>query len=273
MKTDTLYRWLCSIIAVLLCLAALAVVLRVFVCDRFTVRGDSMEPTLHDGERIFVNKLLMGARIYIDYDFSSPELKCFRMPGLRKVRPGDVVVFNYPYARSRDSISFRINYVYTKRCIGAPGDTVSIVGGYYRNSSMPGKTIGPGARQMTLGSTPVQILSESGVMMRSMPYSGYYNWTIRDFGPLYVPGRGDTVALDRHSVALYEKLIENETGKDVSVKDGIVLCGGVEMKGYIFCEDYYFLAGDNVMNSKDSRYIGLVPGKYIVGIVAGHRFM
>lgn len=34
---------------------------------------------------------------------------------------------------------------------------------------------------------------------------------------------------------------------------------------YQFKEDYYFVAGDKVMNSKDSRYWGLLPEKFIVG--------
>ena len=34
---------------------------------------------------------------------------------------------------------------------------------------------------------------------------------------------------------------------------------------YQFKEDYYFVTGDKVMNSKDSRYWGLLPKKFIVG--------
>ena len=39
------------------------------------------------------------------------------------------------------------------------------------------------------------------------------------------------------------------------------------MKRHIFTHDYYFMAGDNVMNSSDSRNWGLVPEEYIVGVV------
>lgn len=54
-------------------IAAFAVAL-IFFFDSFTVKGDSMEPTFHNGQRIYVNKLLMGARIYRNYDFSSTKL-------------------------------------------------------------------------------------------------------------------------------------------------------------------------------------------------------
>ena len=41
---------------------------------------------------------------------------------------------------------------------------------------------------------------------------------------------------------------------------------GKPVKEYRFRGDWYFFGGDNVLNSKDSRYIGLVPEEYIVGI-------
>ena len=46
-----------------------------------------------------------------------------------------------------------------------------------------------------------------------------------------------------------------------------VYLGGKELNEYEFSTDWYFFGGDNVMNSKDSRYIGLVPEDYIIGIV------
>ena len=106
------------ILLMALATAALAVTIPVFLTDRFTIRGGSMLPTLHDGQHVFVNKLLMGARIYTKYDFSDPVMESFRMPGLRNVRPEDIVIFNYPYPDSTGKIHFRINYVYAKRCIG-----------------------------------------------------------------------------------------------------------------------------------------------------------
>ena len=48
------------------------------------------------GDHVFVNKLLMGARIYTKYDFSDPVMESFRMPGLRRVRLGDVALSGTP---------------------------------------------------------------------------------------------------------------------------------------------------------------------------------
>lgn len=66
-------------------LALLYLVGRTFVADQFIIPTWSMAPTLVPGDRVVVNKLLMGARIYTDFDFQKggQELKSVRMKGLR----------------------------------------------------------------------------------------------------------------------------------------------------------------------------------------------
>lgn len=237
--------------AVCLCALVLALItIPVFVVDSFIVEGDSMLPTLSDGKRVYVNKLLMGARIYTKYDFDSPELGCFRMPGLRGIEVGDIAVFNYPYARGNE-IGFLINYVYVKRCLGCPGDTVSVTDGYYINSDADDTGI-PVSCQMLLEGIPDSVF----VRMPDEGLIGFPTWTMKDFGPYYVPARGDKVVLDSMNTVLYGRLVEYETGVFP------------ERYGdeYVFRENYYFFAGDNVLHSKDSRYFGLVPEDFIIGV-------
>lgn len=81
-------------IAVLFCFFLIT-----FVAQAFRVQGTSMEPLLHDGDRIVVNKFI--------YRF-------------RPVERGDVVVFWYP---REPSVSF------IKRVVGLPGDTVEMRAG------------------------------------------------------------------------------------------------------------------------------------------------
>lgn len=70
---------------------------RIFIAERFKIPSESMNPTLVPGDKVWVNKLLYGARIYKSFNFEDhAPLKCFRMPGIRKIRPGDVICFNYP---------------------------------------------------------------------------------------------------------------------------------------------------------------------------------
>ena len=233
----------------MLCLAG-----RVLICDRFRVNGVSMEPTLHTGQWLHVNKLLLGARIYKSYDFDTPELSCFRLPGLRKARPGDIMVFNYPEGWEDGKIGFKINYVYAKRCVACPGDSISIRNGYFVNNHCTDVGI-PEEAQEELSSTPDSVLRERGVVLRAHRFARA-GWTIKNFGPLYVPRKGESIILDSLSVRLYSKIMAYEY-------PGSTFLPG---DGYTFLHDYYFLAGDNVLDSRDSRYIGLVPEPFIVGI-------
>ena len=239
----------------------------VFFCDQFVVNGESMEPTLYSGDHILVNKLKLGARIYKDYDFTHSRLKSFRMPSLGKVRAGDIVVFNYPDAYGRHKIEFRINYVYTKRCIGRPGDTVEIRNGRYHNRSLPGMRMVPANAEDSLSNSSDSAIALRGNILKAFPRRGGLGWTIRNLGPMLVPKKGSTITLDSTQAYVYARAIEYETGCRPKVSDGKVFIGGKETSSYTFTHNYYFFGGDNVLNSKDSRYFGIVPEEYVVGVV------
>lgn len=256
-----------AVYTALICIC-LAVILPVFVCDQFRIGGESMYPTLESGDHILVNKLAMGARIYRKYDFSDPDMECFRMPGLRKIRPGDVAVFNFPRGRDREKIEFRINYVYAKRCIGCPGDTVGIDAGFYYNTRFPGRIFGSVSMQDALRGMSDDVLKDMVEYVAAIPYSPEFGWTVRDFGPMYIPGKGGRIAVDTSSVRLYSRMMEYETGVLPEICGDKVYLGGRHITEYEFSSDWYFFGGDNVLNSKDSRYVGLVPEDYIVGIAA-----
>src|SRR6266508_3036145 len=77
------------------------VLVMVFVIQPVKVEGTSMLPYLHDGERIFVNKL-----IYYDEYRWAP-----------KIERGDIVVFWYPEDPSKS---------YITRVVGLPGESVEV---------------------------------------------------------------------------------------------------------------------------------------------------
>lgn len=242
----------------------------IFVSDKFIIPTESMAPTLIPGDRIVVNKLIFGARIYKNFDFSEGQpLVSWRMPGLRKIRPGDVLVFNNPRGYDRPEIDFKINYVFSKRCIGTPGDSVSIRGGFYVNNRHKG-TIGVVSRQERLATTPDSLIPAP--VLRSMPSGG--DWTIKEFGPLYVPKKGGSIRLDTVLFDVYKSVIQYETGEKLSIVDGGFMLGEKPLSEYVFTENYYFAGGDNVLNSADSRYHGFVPEEFIVGVtrrISYHR--
>jgi signal peptidase I len=91
----------------------LALGIRTFVVQAFKIPSGSMLPTLQIGDHILVNKFLYGPRLEIPLT----QMSLGRLPGLRKPRPGDVVVFIWPKDRSKDFI---------KRVIAVEGQTVEV---------------------------------------------------------------------------------------------------------------------------------------------------
>ena len=264
-KVTGILTWIIKTAAYLIGVALLAVFLwvglKIFVFDTFPVNTESMSPTIQSGDVIVVNKLIAGARVYKSLEFSdTSRLESFRVKGFRKIDRNDVVVFNYSNGKARDPLCFRINSVYVKRCAAIPGDTISIKNGVYVNSSINGP-IGLVAAQQALAAADL-----SKNIIKAWPFDGGIGWTILNLGPLYVPRSGDVIEMNRRNMSIYRKYIEYETRKKLEYKNNKVLLGGEHIKSYRFEKNYYFFAGDNVVDSRDSRYFGLVPEEFIIGV-------
>jgi signal peptidase I len=90
-------------------LLALAVLLRITMFEAFVAESASMAPTLHDSERVLVNKAVYGLFLPL----ASRQSVSWGMPAL-----GDVVVFRYP-VEGVDLI---------KRVVALPGDRIFTAG-------------------------------------------------------------------------------------------------------------------------------------------------
>lgn len=248
-------------------------------CSFHTPTG-SMTPTLLPDESGLVNKWKMGARIFNIFDAAegkSYEIK--RLPGYGKLERGDVIVFNYPYLdsdRKRDSIAMNLSTYYCKRAVAVAGDTLEIRDCFYHVRGC-NDTIGVASEQKILQSY-VKDFARSNpdprewpAWMRCCPRDSIIGWTVRDMGPFIIPGKGLSVKLDYKNWLLYRRYIEWETKNKLKWQDSTVIMNDKPIKFYTFTEDYCFAAGDHAIDSKDSRYFGLVPEKFIVG-TAGIRW-
>ena len=115
-------------------------------------------------------------------------------------------------------------------------------------------------------------------------FSTPHNWDNDNYGPIYMPKKGDEIELNELNIALYADIItnyENNTLEIIhlskanctkenieeSIEEYIFKINGKETKKYTIQMDqgYYWMMGDNRHNSQDSRCWGYVPFSHVVG--------
>ena len=133
-----------------------ATIVHTYFIQPFVIPTSSLEKTLLVGDFLFVSKVNYGARtpqttvaVPMIHDavpgttipsyIKKPQLPYFRLPALEEIEHNDIVVFNWPvdtlvdinnpYGEVRyKPVDKKTNYV--KRCVGLPGDSLSIKEGY-----------------------------------------------------------------------------------------------------------------------------------------------
>ena len=197
------------------------------IIDAFKIPTASMEPTLAVGDYLLVNKFIFGGHTPEKFLFIS--IPSFRLPALRSVRRGDVILFDFP-GEPNEVLSVR-NLFLVKRCIGLPGDTVDVTNGNVR---------------------------VNGFRMN------FFDHAANDAASVIVPKKGMTIPLDLATISRWKVFIMRE-GSSVDILNGTILIDQHEARSYTVKRDYYFALGDNINNSADSRAWGFIPEENIVG--------
>ena len=144
-------EWVSSIVFAIVA----ATLVHTYFIQPYVIPTGSLERTLRIGDLLFVSKFHYGARtpmttvaapmvhdtipwLGIRSYLNKPQLPYFRLPGFTKVDRNDIVVFSWPADTVRaffkkekgviKPIDKKSNYV--KRCVGLPGDSLSVRDGY-----------------------------------------------------------------------------------------------------------------------------------------------
>lgn len=94
------------------------------------------------------------------------------------------------------------------------------------------------------------------------------SWTPDDYGPVYIPAKGDSIALNAENITRYESIIRRFEGRQISNNGDSLYIDGEFCSHYRFEQNYFFVLGDNHHNSIDSRHWGPVPENHLTGQVA-----
>jgi signal peptidase I len=228
-------------------------VLNNFVIASFLVPTGSMENEVMTGDLLFVNKFIYGGTSPRNIPFTNVRLPWFRIPGIRDVERGDVIVFVFP--GYRDEVAPEDFTFYLKRCVGLPGDTVKVAARVLYVNGKPAEL----PRNMKF-SYPRNMgpQVDERLFPKGMP------WSEENYGPIVVPFKGMDIQLNRESLRGWETFIRRE-GHTVGVENNSILIDGVAATSYTVQRDYLFGMGDHRDNSLDSRYWGFIPKENLVG--------
>ncbi len=162
-------NWILDWVDAILFAVVVVTLINVFLFQSFKIPSSSMESSLYTGDHLFVSKLTYGARLPMTpltipfthnvigkgESYSTAwQWKYRRLPGLRKVRKGDCVVFGFPNGDTvltkapvedyhtvvrfmgREAAVQAFGPVlvrpmdkkdhYVKRCVATPGDTLEV---------------------------------------------------------------------------------------------------------------------------------------------------
>lgn len=261
--------------------------IKLLVFKPFVITSNSMNSILKQGDYVIVNK---WQNSILGHHFHPKQ--------------GEIIAFHYPL----DQSSIKDKIVYIKRCIGMPGDTLSIYEGktYKTEQSIqfdyvikdPNSIINRNLLEkidvnnagktnnnnwlLSLNDEQINFLKDIDNQFRfkkllqhkdkfdltTFPSDTLRKWNRDFYGPIYVPKAGEKITINLKNISLYRKIIEIYENHKLEVYQNKIYIDDELSSSYTFGQNYYFMMGDNRHHSKDSRHWGFVPKDHLIGTCA-----
>ncbi len=239
------------------------IIFRLIIGEPCQVPSTSMEKTISIGDWIWLDKLSYGSVLpkrWADIPFLNglTWIKKFhyhdyqrnwgyhRIPGTTTIQHTDIIVFN----------SFKNPDTYVvKRIIAIPGDTLTLKQGF---AFINGNKV----------NLPSTIIYRDYKKNDSTSFSELgLEWISHNYGHLYIPKTKDIIELNDSNFFILKELILQETGFELFHQNDKFTLNNEIISHYTVKSNYYFVMGDNRDNSIDSRHIGFVNERNIIGRV------
>jgi signal peptidase I len=230
--------------------------LKTFLLEAFQIPTASMENTLLAGDYIIVNKAAYKISTPKKIPFTEIKIPHFTLLETWEPEINELVVFNYPKIFLQDS-ALSTN-LFIKRIVAGPGDTLQLIN----------KKIFVNGEELPLPLT-VKYSNENvkgrGVVEENIFPQGS-KWNRDNYGPTIIPKKGDTIVVNSTNLQRVKQIIVMDYGERVLREEGTVITLNAKpIQKYVIQNDHYFVIGDNLDVSIDSRYLGFINEEMIIG--------
>lgn len=282
----------------------LALTIRVFLFESIRVASQAMSESQNSGDRLFVEKWSLGARMPMSIGIPfAPEVLFGRLtyitfgkdpkrcPALGNVQRNDLLAFNDPVSKK----DLDRAPILLSRCVGLPGEYFKLNKGkcYINNKKVPRQT-----EVSYCYSFPLQLQGSLEKVMKAYNFahpiyhdkdSGFIYLTRHEWFCLYrirkqvdlklklrftkfdekallIPAKGSKIELNDSTFRLYGETINRYEDGGLKIDtSGNILKNGHKVRSHTFKENYYFVINDHQGFLNDSRSFGLLPEHLIIG--------
>jgi len=266
-----------------------------------------METSLLKGDKVFIDKTSYGIRLpmtilSIPFTFDkifgwrsystaieAPYKRLFE----KSLNRNDIILFNNPVETDKplDKQSLIVS-----RCIALPGDTIRMVSGVFsinntdymsspdvmseynipiaalqdveeimEEQDIPVRNLLNRADTVSINLNRLEAFIINENLSDSLLLKGKTD-TIQTY-QLAIPSKGTVIDINAENIAIYKQIILLEQGYKAKITNNKLIIDGKEQTSYAFSDDYYWVISDNAEDALDSRSLGFIPFRNIIGKV------